>query len=408
MIDERRPQAGVSPLSRSGVRWLILLVIAGALIRVLIATLLVHDSFDFETYRNLDQTLRTTPGAVFNSGIWPYPGLYFPVIMIAASLESLTSVDISVWVKILPILADLGIAWLVQSYLGMRGASEGKRLAAAAAVLLGPSFFMISGYVGHIDSLAFLPVVFAMYAWRRWPDLRHREAMAAALIGIGASLKTVPLLMVLAFLPEIPSWARRIRFGVLSVVIPFLVLVPWLLVNPDSVKNLNYSGFPGAGGLSLALQPSLPEVFLTGEAGAYNTAIEKLNDYGTPILLVILGVLGLYLIFKRVSVERSAVLLWLAVFVFLPSFFFQYVIWGMPFFLMAGYVLHVFVAQALLLGPQLMFEASRPVGAGRPFRPISEGLVPVYVAIMLAVWAGTIGSFLAYLRQMLGMRQSTS
>jgi hypothetical protein len=267
---------------------------------------------------------------------------------------------------------------------------------------------MISGYVGHIDSLAFLPVVFAVYAWRRWPELRHREAMAAALIGIGASLKTVPLLMVLAFLPEIPSWARRIRFGVLSVVIPFMVLVPWLLVNPDSVKNLNYSGFPGAGGLSLALQPSLPRIFLAGEPGAYNTAIEKLNDYGTPILFVILGLLGLYLIFKRVSVERSAVLLWLAVFVFLPSFFFQYVIWGLPFFLMAGYVLHVVVAQALLFAPQLMFEASRPLGGGQPVRPISDSLIGPYVAIMLVVWAGTIAAFLAYLRQILRLRQSTS
>lgn len=408
MIDQSRMRAGVVSLSRAGINWLLLVVIAGALIRALIATLLVHDSFDFETYRVLDQTLRTTPGAVFNSGIWPYPGLYFPVIVAAASLESLTSVDISVWVKILPILADLGIAWLVQSYLGMRGASEGKRLAAAAAVLLGPSFFMISGYVGHIDSLAFLPVVFAMYAWRRWPELRHREAMAAALIGVGGALKTVPLLMVLAFLPEIPSWARRIRFGILSGVIPFLVLVPWLLVNPDSVKNLNYSGFPGAGGLSLALQPSLPRVFLAGEPGAYNTAIEKLNDYGTPILFVILGLLGLYLIFKRVPVERSTVLLWLAVFVFLPSFFFQYVIWGLPFFLMAGYVLHVVVAQGLLFAPQLMFEASRPLGAGQPVRPISDSLVGPYVAIMLVVWAGTIAAFLAYLRQTLRLGQSTS
>ncbi len=408
MIDQSRERTSAPKrLSATGVRWLVVLLVAGAAIRVLIATLLVHDSFDFETYRFLNETLRTHPGAVFVPGIWPYPGLYFPVVLIAGSVESFTSVDISVWVKIVPIVADLGIAWLVQSFLGMHGASEKKRLAAAAAVVLGPSFFMISGYVGHIDSVAFLPVVFAMWAWRRWPESRHRELAAALLIGVGGALKTVPLLLVLAFLPEIRSWWRRIRFGLLAFAVPVLVLLPWFFLNFDSLKKLNYKGYPGAGGLSLALQPSLPRAFLTGAAVTYNGAIEKLNDIGTPILFVALGLLGLYLIFSRVSVERSAVLLWLTAFVFLPSFFFQYVTWGLPFFLMAGYVAHVIVAQIVLFAPQIMFEASRPLGLGKPYRPISDSLVGPYVALMLAYWVGTIVALLAYLRQTLGLRQST-
>jgi hypothetical protein len=111
--------------------------------------------------------------------------------------------------------------------------------------------------------------------------------------------------------------------------------------------------------------------------------------------LLVLAVLGLYLLFKRTGPERASVSLWLATLVLLPSFFFQYVVWGLPFFLMAGYVPHVAVAQAVLFLPSVLFEA----------RPVSQGfLVPIYVAMMLTAWVATAGAFVMHLRRCVAQR----
>lgn len=50
-----------------------------------------------------------------------------------------------------------------------------------------------------------------------------------------------------------------------------------------------------------------------------------------------------------------AVLLWLAVYAFGVNFFFQYLVWGLPFFVMAGYIRSTLVVQLLVLPPTLLF-----------------------------------------------------
>ena len=52
---------------------------------------------------------------------------------------------------------------------------------------------------------------------------------------------------------------------------------------------------------------------------------------------------------RRVPPLETAALMWLAVFVFNPNFAYQYMVWGLPFFLAAGYVERTALLQALLL-----------------------------------------------------------
>jgi hypothetical protein len=296
-------------------------------------------------------------------------------------------VDISFWFKLPSIVAELSIAWLVQSYLGMRRASDSTRLAAAALVCLGPSFVAISGYEGQIDAVAILPGVAALYVWERWASGTHaeeRNLVVALLIGVGGAVKTVPLLLVLCFLPRIRGWGARIRFCVVAAAVPAVTVLPWLVLNPHSLSIvLNYQGV-GVGPLALATQPTLAkDVVLAAGGVAFDSLTVTLQQHGKLLLYAALAALTVLLFVRKPRPERAAVVLWLAVYSFMPFFFLQYVIWGLPFFLMAGYLREVAIAQALLLVPTILHE-------GAPWR--SAALAWPYAFLLTLVWLFALGS----------------
>ncbi len=100
---------------------------------------------------------------------WPYPSGFLPWILAADWLTRHIGHHFDGWVQLPQIFADAALAWFVQDFLRLRGCSERLRLTAAAVVAFGPSFFIVSGYHGQIDSLAILPAVAALYVWERSP-----------------------------------------------------------------------------------------------------------------------------------------------------------------------------------------------------------------------------------------------
>ena len=98
---------------------------------------------------------------------WAYPPGDLPWLVGAAKLDDWTGLPFQGVVQVPSILADLGIAAAVHYYLGMRGASEGQRVAGFALVMFGPVFIAISGYHGQIDAVAILPAVLALIVWER-------------------------------------------------------------------------------------------------------------------------------------------------------------------------------------------------------------------------------------------------
>lgn len=365
---------------------LALLLGAGAVIRLCLAVLLIHGSYDMDSVRIVDSTLRSHPGSIYLTGRWPYPGGLLPWVFAAGSLARASGVDISVWFKLPEIAADLGIAWLVQAFLGLRGESQRRRLASAALVSLGPSFIAISGYEGQIDALAVLPGVAAMYVWERSADIRlggppseRARSAVALLIGVGAAIKTVPILLVLAFLPRLRGWWARGRFSGLAVAVPLLSVLPWLALNPNSLSIiLKYSGI-GVGPLALIVQPSITkDILVKGANVPFHGPSMMLENHGKLILFSVLALAALLVVARRPRPEVAAAVLWLAVYAAIPYFFFQYVLWGLPFLLMAGFLGGVATAQAILFVPTILWEA-------RPWQ--SQSVIwPYYVSMTLA-WA---------------------
>ena len=268
----------------------------------------------------------------------------------------------------------------MQDYLGRHGASERDRLIAAALVALGPAFIIVCGYHGQLDAVAILPAVAALAVWDR-PGAGNRALRAGLLIGAGAALKSVPIVMLLALLPSCRDRREAITLVAAAGATLLAVLMPWLLTEPAAVKTgLSYAGVPGAGGLTLAVQPEMAARWLTRFV-QLNGINQFLFDHRSASNALITGALATFLLRNKTAPLRAAVIVWLALWAFGSGFFFQYLLWGLPFVIMAGYFRAAAAAQLAVVIPAYLFYTG-------PWQ--SEGVVPVYATLMLLLWAGTV------------------
>ncbi len=339
--------------------WAILAL--GLIARLAVAFATYGVRFDIDSYGLVSVALRQDPLHVYSDvGRWPYPPGYFAWILLAGKVEGLTGLRFVDLVQVPPILADLAIAWLVQMALGWRGASERARLAAAALVALGPMFFVVSGFHGQIDSIAILPALAAILLWMRLGDHPRRALAVGLLIGAGALVKTVPLVAVLALLP----WVRSAREGATLVtaaaLLPVASLLPFAIADPSGVwEAVSYRGVPGVGGLSLVAQPDLARAWINEAAVEGSGLTFALLDYGGLVTAAGLALATYLLMRYRPEPLVGAALVYLSLWVFGVNFFLQYVIWGMPFMLAAGYLKQVGVLQLLML-PAAVLVYLRP------------------------------------------------
>jgi hypothetical protein len=310
---------------------------------------------------------------------WPYPPGFLPWVVAASGLKSVTGLAYHGFVQVAQILSDAAIAWLVQDHLGRRGTSARLRLVAAGAVALGPSFFLISGYHGQIDSAAILPVVFALWLWDRLEPGVRRALVTGVLIGIAASIKTVPVLMIFAFLPSVRSRREGAALVVPAVAVPLLALAPFLAVDHHAVVEAlrSHRALPGFGGLSIVAQPSLVRMWFNHDPIKTTALTDFLTGHEFVLVAVLLAPFVAVVLMRRIPPTGAAMILWSALLLLSIGFAFQYVVWALPFALMAGYVPEVVLLQVALAFPTVMWE----------FNPIKPPPHHIYYAIMFLVWA---------------------
>jgi dolichyl-phosphate-mannose-protein mannosyltransferase len=376
---------------RGGRRWLWAIVAAGTAVRVAVAATSDGLPFDVESFAVVRRALADQPLEVYGAvGLyrWPYPPGFFGWIELSAGLERLTGLSFVNWIQLAPILADAALALLVAWFLRRRGASERVALAAAAMVAFGPSFVVISGYAVQIDSVAILPAAAALVVWER--GAAGRAWQAGVLIGVAASIKTVPGLAVLALLPTVRDRREALTLVACAVAVPAALLLPFLVADPDGVRALRrYAGIPGMGGLTLAVQPELAERWLTNPVGP-NPINEWIAGHTTLINLVVVGGVGAFLLRFRVAAPRAAAILFLAVLALGTGFFFQYVIWVLPFLLLAGHLRAALAMQLVAIAPAVLFYRG-------PWE--DHGVVVVFAVLMIALWVGWLAGLVALGRE---------
>jgi hypothetical protein len=307
---------------------------------------------------------------------WPYPPGSFPLMLVASGAADIFG-GFTHLVRIPSVLADAALTWLV--WYGLAGrVSERARLAGAALVAFGPVFVTISGYAAQIDDVAILPAVIALLVWERAPE-RRRAWMAGLLIGVAASIKTVPLAMLLALAPTARSRSELAILIGSAVAVLAVSFAPFLIADSAAVLELrHYQGAPGMGGLTLVLQPDLAQIWLSREV-VIEPVVRWLSiSHAGPYNLAILAAFALYGWRYRPNPRMAAALLWLVVLAFDSGFFFQYLVWGLPFFLLGGYLLATTVLQAVVAIPMIIYYTGPRAG--------SNSVAYFYVPFMIIVW----------------------
>jgi hypothetical protein len=339
--------------------------------------------------------------AVYESGFtsWTYPPLFLGWLAGASWLSDATGLSFHGLAKLGPVLADVGLAFAVYVYLGWRAASERTCLAGASLVMLGPSFIAVSGYHGQIDSVAILPAVLGLMAWERRPKSR-RAIEAGVLIGLGAAVKLPPLLLVLALLGSASSWTERAKLVGAAVAVPALCFAPLWASGIDVGPGIRYTGVAGWGGLSLVVHPSLAwdriNLVPVADPGAVSVTVRDASRWITAV--VCLAYSGFVLRYRPAPID-AAVLLWLAIFAFSPNFFLNYLVWGLPFFIMAGYLAEVAVLQAALLPPTLAYYLA--------LHPVESGVLPfAYVPFMFGLWLFWVAATFLVAARLVRQRES--
>jgi hypothetical protein len=369
------------------------LVVAGVVLRVVLAFASYGVRFDIDSLGLVAQTLRDGPGGLYELGArWPYPPGFAPLALLADLAADATGLPFHGVVQLPAIVADAVIAVLVAAGLRGAGASERTALAGAGLVALGPIFVLISGHHGQIDAVAIAPAVAALVVWERGGP--SRALQAGLLIGVGAAIKTVPLFVVLALLGAVRDRREAFTLIAAAVAVPLLALAPWLA--RDAAQTLEAlrenRGVAGLGGLSTLLQPDLARFYVEfGDPPVPNGAIERFSDLQTP--LVALAVLAAAAVGRRARATpaQTASLIFLAAWAATPNWAFQYLVWGLPFLLLAGHLRAVAVLQLAALVPALILYA----------RPDPETFSTVYVVTQCALYAGLVAAALAYGRRLL-------
>lgn len=330
------------PLSRNALRILVAMVAIGTAVRLAVAFNTYGVPFDEQSFEMVRRALADPSFSVYDlpPARWPYPPGFLGFVRLAGGVAHVTRLPFHALVHVPSILADGVIAVVVQHWLRFTGRAEPAALLAAALVVLGPSFAIVSGYHGQIDAVAILPAVVGVLAWERGG--RRRGLVAGVFIGLGAAVKSTPAFCALALLPTARSWRERAVVLSTTAAVPLSTLVPWLASEPRrTLQALTYNkGVGGYGGLSAFIEPSLTRYWSTSHLPVprVSSLLGTVSHYQNIIVgCAVLAVAALFLR-RRTPALEAASGIWLAVYVVNPNFAYPYLVWGMPFFLLAGHV----------------------------------------------------------------------
>lgn len=376
-------------------RLLLAILALGTVARVITAFSHQGVAYDIESYALMDLALRDDGLSAYDAQRWPYGPGFFPWILISGALSRELETAFFGLIKVPALVADALLAWLVQLTLADRGVSPKTRLGAAALISLGPIFLIASVWHGQIDSVAILPAVLALRVWTRGGP--GRAARTGALLGVATAIKSVPAFLVLAFLPTARARIERIAVATTTVAVAGLLLAPFLIANFDGTTEALGAnrGIAGFGGPSLIVQPGLIELWIHAMPVEPSRLNRFLTDHQQLIVAVAVAAAGALLWSRRADPVQGAVVIWLTVFAVNPNFSYTYLVWGIPFFLIAGHVRAVALLQGMLAVPAVLLYR---IGVD----PAPVSLNVFYTPFVVGAWLALVGGLVLAVRRLPG------
>jgi hypothetical protein len=293
--------------------------------------------------------------AYFSNGgaLWPYPPLWLPVSVIGLHVAHALGAGGPTGIRLPLVVVDGALIWLIQYAVRLVGGSKRAGLLASALVAFGPPFLAETVLQGQLDGAAALCVLAGGVLWLRVPQ-PTRWFWAGLALGIGAGIKTVPILAVLALLPTAVDNLERVKLAIVAVAVPALAVLPFELAYTGTVHTiLRYHGLPGLGGLSLLVQPHLVHQWPASIAHL-DLANRVLKHLAIPLVLVGVGVATWVAFRKRMRPYPAAALIYGAFVVASPNFFLQYSLWVFVPVIAAGYLRTATIASLAWILPITM------------------------------------------------------
>jgi hypothetical protein len=189
------------------------------------------------------------------------------------------------------------------------------------------------------------------------------------------------------------SWREAAKLAGAALAVLLLTLGPLWASGIDLGRVVRYAGFPGWGGLSLVVDPAYGWHVLTApgagfSAPARSDLLQTVQENARWITAVALATYTAFVLRYRPAAVDAAALLWLVVYAFSPNFFLNYLVYGLPFFIMAGFLVEVAVLQALLIAPTVAYYVVL-----WPAPSTATGVL--YVPALIALWAAWVLATLA-------------
>lgn len=324
-----KPEGDETRRGRLAVVSLPVVLAVAAVARLVPAFLLpVGAGYDIESFKLVTDALLSGQ-EVYTSVLGRHPYLPFQMYIMGAMayLSDWTGLPYVVAIKLPAILADVALTGLIFSAVRHR---KGRQFAAYSALLyaLNPISLLVTAYHGQFEGVTLLLLVLAWLAWDT-----GRERSSAVALGFAILNKTWPVVFLPVAFIRLREWRGRALYSLVALGIPLAFVVLYLVYfsadpMPMLRRALTHRGVAGYWGPGAILNPAAQ--LLPGLQGIVDTLL-ALRTW-----LLLAAVLLTLWITRRQSALDAFLSLLLSMFVVTVGFGIQWLVWPVPFAVLAG------------------------------------------------------------------------
>lgn len=361
------------------------LLSAAVAIRVMLAWVSPGVSYDMESYQIQGRAVLTGQNIYEVTYRYPYPPLWMYWPAAALKLADSSGTPFHFWVKLLAILADVGIGWLLWAW----PSHPDEAARRAALYWFNPVVLIVSAVHGQFDSLVIFGVVLAARFW-----IDRRSIPAALSLGFAVALKGFPLLLLPAFIIGLASWSQAIVFVALAASIFVVISVPYLASSGTRVMGIvlryNSTADHSYGYI-------LNSLAVTGMAVAKQTldgmrSVSRWLEFGAVLGVAAVGAM------RRWSLEQRLAVTLFAIYAVAPGLASQQMMWVVPFLILIRRLWSFWIYTIVSTLALLLFYAQNFPAAIFLSAPASGDVLLAGRMIVEAIWwFGVVGSLGAML-----------
>lgn len=292
--------------------------------------------YDIESFRRVAETFLAGEG-VYSSPVVAgrHPYLPFQVYLIGMAMwfAKGTGLPFVAAVKLAPILADAGLVVLI--FYAVRQLRNSTVLAFISSLLyaFNPVSILVSAYHGQFDAESTFLLTLSWYLWRFSNRPKRRVVLSALILGFAILNKTWPALFLPIFLLRLGSGKRCLTYSLITLAVPVIFTVLYVIIfredpSPLLRRALTHAGVPGWWG------PGAVVNILRETVGWGERVLNWLTMYSRWLVFIGVG-LACWITRRQDSIEALTTAI-LVLYVSTSGFGVQWLIWVIPFALMAG------------------------------------------------------------------------